>query len=240
MPGFFERTCEAFVLSLSSATLTHSNYTEDLLYTLQNFSQQYLIEAIPGSALPLLSDRKAFKAHLLSEIQRVLGIQIDSSMSSQPEPSFRNQYFQRCLNLQSSLGFSGEDFSRSLPALVAWAMLQTRYCTVFLTTFLTKAPRPPPGMPESELKNPGTFLRRRLRIYPALSDITDFIRAESVYFLLGIVSWFMTLIGFIMDELFTLSDHFSDVNALDTLDAAQLNQYCAYAVLLIPNASLIQ
>ena len=35
----------------------------------------------------------------------------------------------------------------------------------------------------------------------------------------------MTLIAFLMDELFTLRNHFADTNSLDTLDAAQLNEY---------------
>lgn len=118
-----------------------------------------LVEAPPETGLPFppLADRSTFKLQLLSEIYRVLGQSIDHSMDAQLDQSFQKQIFQRCLSLQSSLGYIGEDFSRSLPGLVAWTSLGTRYCTMLFAMAYSKNPniKPPPGMPDQETKNPG-------------------------------------------------------------------------------------
>lgn len=219
--------CEAFVLLLSSASLTTWNCTEDILYTLQTFSGQFLVDAATEAGLPFLSDQKAFKAHLLSEIYRVLGFALDHSMDQQLDQAFKSHYFQRCLNLQASLGYSGDDFSRSLPALVAWTILNSRHSTMVFAIAFSKNPnaKPLPGMPDQETKNPG-MLSRTVSLPSSYDLLTKRHNLETVHFLLGLVTWFLAFMSYILDELFTISDHFADMNVLDTLDAAKLNEYC--------------
>ena len=186
--------------------MVHWNYTDDFLYALQLFSNQYLRDSLPGGGYLGLSDRDTFKAYLLSETYRILGIKIDHSMDELPDPGFKSPFFQRCLSAQSALGFSGNEVHRSLPGLVAWNMLQSRYCAmVFATACNTnKNPnaKPPPGAAENETRNP-----------------------ETVHFLLGLVKWYMDLISYIVDEIFTLSDFFEDQGTLNTLNASNLNQH---------------
>ena len=185
--------------------MVHWNYTDDFLYALQLFSNQYLMDSLPGGGYIGLSDRNAFKAYLLSETYRILGIKIDHSMDELPDPGFKSPFFQRCLNTQSALGFSGNEVHRSLPGLIAWNMLQSRYCAmVFATACNTNKnsnTKPPPGAAENETRNP-----------------------ETVQFLLGLVKWYMDLISYLVDEMFTLSDFFEDQGTLETLTASTLNQ----------------
>lgn len=185
--------------------MLHWNYADDFLYALQLFSNQYLRDALPGGSDVGLSDRNAFKAYLLSETYRILGIKIDHSMDELPDPGFKSPFFQRCLSTQAALGFSGHEVHRSLPGLIAWSMLQSRYCAmVFATACNTnKNPnaKPPPGAAENETRNP-----------------------ETVQFLLGLVKWYMDLISYLVDEMFTLSDFFEDQGSLESLDASTLNQ----------------
>ena len=152
---FFERMCEAFVQQFCVIVLGPANYFEDLFYALQAFRDQYLTDSVPGDGLPLLADRKAFDSHLLSEMFRVLGVPIDQSTASQPDQAFKNPFLQRVLNVQVMLGYSGLSFSRSLSASIAWTVLNLRYCTMAFTLAANKNPKPPAGMLDTELKNPG-------------------------------------------------------------------------------------
>ena len=186
--------------------MVHWNYTDDFLHALQLFSNQYLRDSLPDRGYTGLSDRTAFRAFLLSETYRILGIKIDHSMDELPDPGFKSPFFQRCLRTQSALGYFGNDTHRSLPGLIAWNMLQSRYCAmVFATACNTnKNPnaKPPPGAADNETRNP-----------------------ETVHFLLGLVKWYMDLISYLVDELFTLSDFFDDQGILESLTASTLNQH---------------
>ena len=125
------------------------------------------MDASVKGSLPVLTDRKGFHANLLSEIYRVMGIAVDHSTVNQPEQAFRTVFLQRCLNFQAGFGYVGEDFSRSLPASVAWTMLNLRYCTMAFTMALNKNTNPkfppPPGAADMESKNPGRSLDLRTR-----------------------------------------------------------------------------
>ena len=186
--------------------MVHWNYTDDFLYALQLFFNQYLVENVPDGGFIVLSDRNAFKAYLLSETYRILGIKLDHSMDEQPDPGFKSPYFQRCLNTQTALGFSGNEVHRSLPGLIAWNMLQSRYCAMVYATACNtiKNPnaKPPPGAPENEMKNP-----------------------ETVQFLSGLVKWYLDLVSYLVDEIFTLGDVFEDQGTIETLNASLLNQH---------------
>ena len=188
--------------------MVHWNYTDDFLYALQLFSNEYLIENIPNGGFIDLSDRNVFKAFLLSETYRILGIKIDHSMDEQPDPGFKSPYFQRCVNTQTALGFSGNDVQRSLPGLIAWNMLQSRYCAMVyaMACNSSKGPsaKPPPGAAENEIKNP-----------------------ETVQFLSGLFKWYMDLISYLVDEIFTLGDFFEDQGDLENLNASILNHELA-------------
>ena len=156
---YYERLCEAFVQQLSYTCMIPTGYAEDTLCVLQTFSQYVLIDALPDTDMsyPRLADREEFHNQLLSEIYRIMGLNLDKSMDSTADHAYQNPRLQRCLNLQPSFGYAGEDFSRSLPGLVASTALGLRYCSMLLSMAFTKNPFYKPGglYAEQETKNPG-------------------------------------------------------------------------------------
>lgn len=130
---------EAFVLQFSITCHSHGNNHDDLLAVMQLFLSQHSnisIELAQGSV------EKVF----LSEIYRVLGINVDSSGDLQFEQMFKNQMIQRCLSMQMSLGYRGEKKHRSLPAKVAWTILNLRFASlIFAFAF-----KNPPNMTVAE------------------------------------------------------------------------------------------
>ncbi|KAL6717958.1 Mediator of RNA polymerase II transcription subunit 16 [Lecanora helva] len=168
------------------------SYSDDLLATMQAFATQHLyLDGVAGS-LPALAHNETFKWHYLSEMFRVLGLQYDYSIDPQPQQIFQNNLIQKCLSTQASISATKVDKRLSIPALVAQTTLELRHVAYAYIL----ASKGKPGS-DSELKNP-----------------------ESVHFLVGLVSWLMSLLSFIMDEVFTLAKFLEEDGGLDlTLDS---------------------
>ena len=136
----------------------------------------------------------------LYEMYRVLGTNVDYSLESNMESLFRNQMIQRFLSMQVSLSYAGEEKHRSLPAKIAWTILNLRFIALCFTFVFKKpiGPGPAPPGTENDPKQPGTFWLTTL-ITHLLIRIVDSIRSLS-----GICSWTMMLINFIVDDLLAL------------------------------------
>lgn len=141
---------EAFVLQFSIACTSHGNYNDDLLAMMQLFVHQHSNE-LARQGLTKTSVEETF----LIEIYRVLGVHVDHSVDPQLDQLFKNQMIQRCLSMQLSLGYQGESKHRSLPAKVAWTILNIRFAAlIFAWAF--KRPVGAPG-PESDPKTTGSY-----------------------------------------------------------------------------------
>lgn len=153
--------CEAFVMQCTYVGTTQLNYAEDVYFALQIFTNQYLVSQVQTGGLPFLAYRDNFCAHLSGEMFRMLDIDLDHSMDTQPDAAFRKFNLQRCLNLQASLGFYGTHVRRSLPGLVAWTILNSRFCAIFFATSCVpkppNAPKPPSGA-DFNIKSPGRLV----------------------------------------------------------------------------------
>lgn len=135
--------------------MTPLNQTDDVLATIQMFSNQYLAEQIEDESSTSLANRDAFNTHLVSEIYRIFGVKIDHSMDEHLDQAVKIGTVQRCSSVQASLGYSGYNSRRSLASLVAWTMLNARYISVVSAMACNRRPNFQPGLTENELKNLG-------------------------------------------------------------------------------------
>lgn len=175
---------EAFVMQSTVASLNIIN-NEDIVAALQAFLNQYLHGQAHAAHTTTLFNPDTFKSHFMSELYRTIGVRVDYSIEPQMQQllmSNQGLILQRCLSFQAALGYAEGSHRPSLSANLAWAILNIRsICLVFFGAISRKQ-----GV-ESELGKPDT-----------------------IHVLVGLVSWLMTLIGYIVDELFVLGDFFED------------------------------
>ena len=118
---------------------------------MQLFLKQHGFEPTqPGS-----TTNSSVEHTFLSEMYRVLGTNVDYALDSGPELLFRNQMIQRFLSMQVSLSYAGEEKHRSLPAKIAWTILNLKFVATCFTIAFSKKLIGPPGT-ENEPKKPGT------------------------------------------------------------------------------------
>ncbi|KAI4203716.1 MAG: hypothetical protein LQ346_001726 [Caloplaca aetnensis] len=136
----------------------------------------------------------------LSDVHRVISVNVDFSGDTKTELYLRNGLHQRMLSMQLSLGYRGEQQHRSLSSKVAFAILQLRWATL---TFAMGLKPNPPGM-----------------TLPADAELK---RTETVRSFFGIISWTLSLMNYVVDELFTLAatteDHSASEDASSSYDA---------------------
>ncbi|KAH0564742.1 hypothetical protein GP486_001870 [Trichoglossum hirsutum] len=93
------------------------------------------LDAQEGDGFKVLT-LEELEHQFLSESQRAIGMNVDYSHEPQYEKLFRNSVIQRCLSLQNTLGYKGEQNHRSLTAKIAWATLHLRLAALtFAITF---------------------------------------------------------------------------------------------------------
>ncbi|KAL9104109.1 MAG: hypothetical protein Q9163_000911 [Psora crenata] len=196
--AFLEIVNEAFITQLSIASRAVAGCTEDVLSTAQLFASQYLNLQMQNFA-PSLGNSSTFNRRLLSGIYRILGVSLDHAIDAQQDQSYKNAYFQRCLGVQASLGFLGEFTLRPTEGIIAVVMFSLRYFSIVLSYITTKKAD---GSESEFLKKP-----------------------DIVSFLLPLVSWFLALENFIIDELCSILRTFEDAGiGQDHLDANLINQ----------------
>lgn len=141
---------EAFVMQGSLAAMNLPGYNDDLIATMQQFSQQHLYKGVDIATSPRLAEIDVFKSHFLSEVYRVLGLQYDYSVDAHPQQIIQNQVIQKCLATQTSLGYAGRSNRPSLSAVVAQVTLDIRHAAYsYMCVKMAK-----PGS-DGDLKNPG-------------------------------------------------------------------------------------
>lgn len=126
----------------------YANYHDDLSATMQLFQNEHMREDNFAKA-------STFLKPFLSDIHRVISVNVDFSGDTKTELYLRNGLHQRMLSMQLSLGYRGEQQHRSLSSKVAFAILQLRWATL---TFAMGLKTNPPGIAlpaDAELKRTG-------------------------------------------------------------------------------------
>lgn len=99
---------------------------------------------------------------ILSEVYRVLGVNVDYSAEPQQDKLFRNPMIRGCLSLQASFGFRGVQKQQTLTAKIASTTLNLRLATQTLTFMFNNIIKPNSAgsSGESDLAKPGTSSER--------------------------------------------------------------------------------
>lgn len=151
------------------------------------------------------ANHSALEHEILNEIYRVLGVNVDYSGDPQQEKLFRNPMIRGCLSMQASFGFRGAQEHQSLIAKIASTTLNLRLASLTFTFMFNNVGRPSAGFgAESDFTKPGTYCyrpeqhRANIQVKQALADVFQS--------LLGIVTWSVDLMNFIIDELYGLAE----------------------------------
>ena len=192
---------EAFVMQSSVASLNNLN-NEDIVAALQAFSNQYLQGQVQAGDTPTLFNPDTFKSHFLSELYRTIGVRVDYSIDPQLQQLLQSNQgltLQRCLSVQAALGYAGGSHRPSLSAILAWTILNVRSIVMVSVGTMSRKQ----GV-ENEMSKPG------MREILDRSIETTNSTLETVHVLIGLVSWSLTLISYIVDELFELGNYLED------------------------------
>ncbi|KAI4142263.1 MAG: hypothetical protein LQ341_003264, partial [Variospora aurantia] len=210
-----EAVAEAFVIQFSISCSGYGNYHDDLSATMQLFREQNLKHADSTQI-------STFTKPFLSDIHRVISLNIDYSGDVKTENYLKNGMHQRTLSMQLSLGDRGSQQHRNLSSKVAFAILQLRWAALSFAMGL-------------KLSTIGT----------GLSGEADLRRTETVRSFFGIIAWTLSLMNFIVDELFTLAAAIEDTSAAengspnhDMLASKKLNTP-ALALLFVSQSRLL-
>ena len=145
-----EKIIAAFVLHNSIGAVINNN-TDDLVMVMQQF-----LHELPSHTSPESIDlRSKMRTEFLSELYRVLEINLDRVLDPQSDKLLRHQTLQRGLSLQAALGFTGRNETRSLSSKLAWTMTSLRI--ISLTFFLAFAKSSSAQGSETELSKPGKY-----------------------------------------------------------------------------------
>ncbi|KAL9060542.1 MAG: hypothetical protein Q9206_000986 [Seirophora lacunosa] len=170
-----EAVAEAFVTQFSISCSSYGNYHDDLSATMQLFQEQNLKHA---DSVQVSTFTKPF----LSDIHRVISLNIDYSGDVKTENYLKNGMHQRTLSMQLSLSYQSSQKYRNLSSKVAFATLQLRWAAWSFAMGLKLSPT-------------GT----------GLSGEADLRRT----------AWTLSLMNFIVDELFTLATAMDDASAAE-------------------------
>lgn len=144
-----EAVAEAFVMQFSISCSGYGSYHDDLSATIQLLQDQHLKGDSSAQA-------PRFINQFLSDVHRVLQLNVDFSGDVKTETYLKNGFHQRTLSMQLSLGYWGDENHRSLSSKVAFAILQLRWAA--LTFAMGLKPNPSGAAPsgEVELKRTGS------------------------------------------------------------------------------------
>ncbi|KAL8696143.1 MAG: hypothetical protein Q9201_007803 [Fulgogasparrea decipioides] len=175
----------AFVMQFSTSYSGYGNHHDDLSAAMQLFQKQYFKDDLQRA--------QSFTNAFLSDMHRILALDVDYSGDKRTEIYLKNPVYQKALSMQLSLGYWGEQQHRSLSSKVAFATLQLRWAAL---TF---------AMGGLKLNAP-----RNIPSVEAESNRTEIVRS-----FFGIISWTLSLTNFVIDELFTLSNAAEQHGSMD-------------------------
>ncbi|KAL8985855.1 MAG: hypothetical protein Q9205_000573 [Flavoplaca limonia] len=133
-PPGIEAVAEACLMQFNMSYVGYGNYHDDLSAVMQKFQKHFLKDR-PEEA-------REFVHVFLSDMCRILQLNVDYSGDSKIENYLKNVLHQKTLSMQHSLGYHGEQQHRTLPSKVAFAILQLRWAAL---TFLMGLKQNPPG-----------------------------------------------------------------------------------------------
>ncbi|KAL8920524.1 MAG: hypothetical protein Q9172_004478 [Xanthocarpia lactea] len=160
-------------------------------------------------------EANGFVEAFLSDMYRITQLNVDYSGDIKTELYLKNALHQKALSLQLSLGYQGEQQHRALSFKVSFAILQLRWAALTLVMGLKSNS----SSPEAE-----------------------FNRTEMVRSFFGIISWTLSLMNYIMDELLTLVTEIEENGPLsyDLLEAKiQARNTPVLALLFVSQSRLL-
>ncbi|PFH60672.1 hypothetical protein XA68_10542 [Ophiocordyceps unilateralis] len=147
-----------------------------------------------------LTSKKRFTQEWVSELIRILKIQVDYSEEVHHDTLMRNSPLQSCLSIMNSLGFRGDAHRRSFQSKLAWVNLNVRNVVVLITL----------------ASNTPVTVRDRM------SPLDEH---EVVDSLTGCVKWSLDLLSWLADSLFAL---LKDQNFTQRLAPQRFAELAAY------------
>ena len=166
--------------------------------------QRYLHELPDGvSPLPIDELRSRITNDFLSEIYKVLDVNLDWVIDPQSDRLLRHNMVQRSLSLQAALGFTDRNETRTLSSKLAWTLLSLRVVSLTFAFAYAKTSNTT-GASETELSKPGKI---DLLFPPASSERHKLLTnsTEVLQFMVGITAWSLTLTDYIIDQIFDLA-----------------------------------
>ena len=128
----------------------------------------------------------SINSDFLSSIQTAISLSVDYTMVAIPLKLFRSYVLQRCISVQSSLGYGGELRARTLSSKTAWLTLHLRCVSLLFAYTFNAGPKPgADGQPNA----------------------VNLTRPEVLHSLTGVIRYSIDLIAYIIDALFELRKH---------------------------------
>lgn len=162
-----------------------------------------------------------FSGDLLSEMVRMMRVQVDYSEESHHDNLVRNQLLQLCLSTLNHLGWKGEFQPRSFRSKMAMFALNLRNI-VILITIANNAPGHMKHM--TPLDEPGETNTQFPLLPPDMTNIA-LIQTEVVDALAGCCRWSVDLLCWIVDSLFCLLNDQRFQQILIPSEFSKLNAY---------------
>ncbi|RDA96051.1 hypothetical protein CP533_5827 [Ophiocordyceps camponoti-saundersi (nom. inval.)] len=144
--------------------------------------------------------RKRFTQEWVSELIRILKIQIDYTEELHHDTLMRNAPLQACFSIMNSLGFQGEAVKRTFQSKLAWVVLNVRNVVV-LITLASNTP---------------------VSVRDKMSPLDEH---EVVDTLTGCVKWSLALLSWLADSLFAL---IKDENFMQRLAVQRFTEIATY------------
>ena len=188
-----------------------------------NRSYDDLLMAFQALELTYGFDHDRFQQQLLAELFQALRFSLDQVANDAYTKIIHNTTLQRLLSIQAAVGFQANksgsheappsnDFepslsdrpqgARNLPSKLAWIILNLRHLSVIFF-YLYATSRGPNNQEVVMTVNPGLYVITSL-LRPTL---TEFVITEMLRTVLGLAQWFITLIEYILDQLYEMQRH---------------------------------
>lgn len=112
----------------------HQNNHDDLLAVVQSLAYKKSQSLAPNICFAVHANfRSEFVLDWVSELIRILKIQVDYSDETHHDALMRNLSLQFCLGIMNSLGFRGESLKRSFQSKFAMIDLNLRNVVILIT-----------------------------------------------------------------------------------------------------------
>ena len=172
-----------------------NNPTDDLLMTMWHFGQQYLSP-----------QRKEMEINFMKDLYRTLGF-LDKCADPNTDRVLRFPPLGRALSMQGALGCQSEKSTRwSLTSKVAFTLQSLRLIALGLSFAIIL--KPGQTTTDLDINKPGKCSRYLLNRVPLTCE-------DNLTYITTQVGWMITLIDYILDQLFEVNRLFGTSDQLD-------------------------